>query len=104
MSTMGRHHPLWTLTAAFVLVALGLILLTLGVPGVGLWLVLYGGGIGIYSIARGTLSGLTATPRWLDVWPVLGWWPRPWLPRWGPSFSRELVRMPCGWRWLCLLS
>lgn len=55
MSTKGRHHPLWTLTAAFALVALGLILLTLGVPGVGVWLVLYGGGNGIYSIARGTV-------------------------------------------------
>jgi predicted MFS family arabinose efflux permease len=55
MSTKGRHHPLWTLTTAFALVALGLVLLTLGVPGVGIWLVLYGGGNGIYSIARGTV-------------------------------------------------
>jgi hypothetical protein len=55
MSTKGRHRPLWTLTAAFALVALGLILLTFGVPGVGVWLVLYGGGNGIYSIARGTV-------------------------------------------------
>ncbi len=55
MAFKGRHHPLWTLTAAFVLVALGLALLALGVPGVGIWLVLYGGGNGIYSIARGTV-------------------------------------------------
>lgn len=55
ISFRGRHHPLWTLTAAFVLVALGLMLLTLGLPGVGIWLVIYGAGNGIYSIARGTV-------------------------------------------------
>jgi len=55
MSFKGRHHPLWTLTAALTLVALGLGLLALGLPGVGVWLVLYGGGNGIYSIARGTV-------------------------------------------------
>ena len=55
MSFKGRHHPLWTLTAAFALVALGVALLAFGLPGVGLWLVLYGGGNGIYSIARGTV-------------------------------------------------
>lgn len=55
MSFKGRHHPLWTLTAALVLVALGLALLALGLPWVGGWLVLYGGGNGIYSIARGTV-------------------------------------------------
>ena len=55
MAFKGRHHPLWTLTAALILVALGLVLLALGLPGVGVWLVLYGGGNGIYSIARGTV-------------------------------------------------
>lgn len=55
MSFRGRNHPLWTLTGALGLVALGLVLLTLGVPGVGFWLVLYGGGNGLYSIARGTV-------------------------------------------------
>jgi hypothetical protein len=55
MALKGRHHPLWTLTAALGLVALGLMLLALGLPGVGIWLVLYGGGNGIYSIARGTV-------------------------------------------------
>ncbi|MCJ2137792.1 MFS transporter [Methylobacterium sp. J-026] len=55
MSFQGRHHPLWTLTAALGLVALGLALLAYGPPGVGVWLVLYGGGNGIYSIARGTV-------------------------------------------------
>ena len=55
MAFRGRHHPLWTLTAALGLVALGLVLLAAGVPGVGAWLVLYGSGNGIYSIARGTV-------------------------------------------------
>jgi len=55
ISFQGRHHPLWTMTAAFALVTIGLALLALGLPGVGLWLVLYGGGNGIYSIARGTV-------------------------------------------------
>lgn len=55
MSTKGRHHPLWTLTAAFGLVTIGLSLLAIGLPGVGAWLVLYGAGNGIYSIARGTV-------------------------------------------------
>jgi hypothetical protein len=55
MSLQGRHHPLWTLTTALGLVALGLVLLASGLPGVGVWLVLYGGGNGIYSIARGTV-------------------------------------------------
>ena len=55
ISFKGRYHPLWTLTAAFALVAFGLSLLAVGLPGVGIWLVLYGGGNGIYSIARGTV-------------------------------------------------
>lgn len=55
ISGQGRHHPLWTLTAAFALVALGLLLLAAHLPAIGLALVLYGGGNGIYSIARGTV-------------------------------------------------
>ncbi|OHV17572.1 MFS transporter [Methylorubrum extorquens] len=55
MAFKGRHHPLWTLTAALILVALGLVLLAGGLSGVGLALVLYGAGNGIYSIARGTV-------------------------------------------------
>ncbi|UYW28280.1 MFS transporter [Methylorubrum extorquens] len=51
----GRHHPLWTLTVAMVLVVLGVVMLTAGLPLVGLALVLYGAGNGIYSIARGTV-------------------------------------------------
>ncbi|GJD75408.1 MFS transporter [Methylobacterium goesingense] len=55
MAGRGRHHPLWTLTAAMVLVALGMTMLAAGLPVVGLALVLYGAGNGIYSIARGTV-------------------------------------------------
>lgn len=55
MAGKGRHHPLWTLTVAMVLVAAGLAVLTAGVPAVGVALVLYGAGNGIYSIARGTV-------------------------------------------------
>lgn len=63
ISFKGRHHPLWTLTAAFALVALGLLLLALELPGVGIWLVLYGGGNGIYSIARGTVPLALFSPE-----------------------------------------
>jgi hypothetical protein len=55
MAGGGRHHPLWTLTAAMVLVAGGIVMLSVGLPAVWLALVLYGAGNGIYSIARGTV-------------------------------------------------
>ncbi|WP_456016641.1 MFS transporter [Methylorubrum populi] len=55
MANKGRHHPLWTLSFAMALVALGLAILAAGVPVIGLALVLYGAGNGIYSIARGTV-------------------------------------------------
>ncbi|MBY0250803.1 MAG: MFS transporter, partial [Methylobacterium organophilum] len=55
MAGKGRHHPLWTLTVAMLLVAAGLAVLSAGVPAVGVALVLYGAGNGIYSIARGTV-------------------------------------------------
>lgn len=55
MAGGGRHHPLWTLTVAMVLVAIGVGLLASGLPAVALAVVLYGAGNGIYSIARGTV-------------------------------------------------
>ena len=55
MAGKGRHHPLWTLTAAVVLLAVGLLMLVLDLPGLGVALVLYGAGNGIFSIARGTV-------------------------------------------------
>lgn len=74
----GRHHPLWTLTAASAAIALGLLLLAARVPGVGIWLAIYGGGNGLYSIARSTvplalfghehyavLNGRLARPAWI---------------------------------------
>ncbi|GJE47026.1 hypothetical protein GOFOIKOB_0045 [Methylobacterium tardum] len=55
MANKGRYHPLWTLTAAMSLIAVGLAILAAGIPAVGVALVLYGAGNGIYSIARGTV-------------------------------------------------
>ena len=55
MAGKGRHHPLWTLAAAMALVTLGPGILTAGIPAVGVALVLYGAGNGIYSIARGAV-------------------------------------------------
>jgi predicted MFS family arabinose efflux permease len=49
------HHPIWTKLASTVLVALGISSLLAGLPAVSAALVLYGAGIGIESIARGTL-------------------------------------------------
>jgi predicted MFS family arabinose efflux permease len=55
MALAKRHHPIWTLVASTVLVAIGLGLLMVqpGVAAVGI--VLYGAGSGIRSIARGTV-------------------------------------------------
>jgi predicted MFS family arabinose efflux permease len=53
---LGRHyHPIWTMIAACVLMAVGLALLLIGFPLLALVIVLYGGGYGISWIARGTL-------------------------------------------------
>ena len=53
---VGRyHHPIWTMVASTVLVAVGLGLLAAGLPIMAVALALYGAGIGIESIARGTL-------------------------------------------------
>jgi predicted MFS family arabinose efflux permease len=49
------HHPIWTLQAATVFVAVGVGVLWAGWPVVSAALVFYGAGIGIESIARGTL-------------------------------------------------
>lgn len=51
----GRHHPLWSLATALMLLAVGLMLLVLGEPLVAAALILYSAGNGIISIARGTL-------------------------------------------------
>ena len=49
------HHPIWTKVASTSLVAAGLAALWIGAPVIPLALGLYGAGIGLESIARGTL-------------------------------------------------
>lgn len=49
------HHPIWTKLGSTVLVASGVGLLWSGLPILPAALILYGAGIGIESIARGTL-------------------------------------------------
>ncbi|MDH0367895.1 MFS transporter [Brucella anthropi] len=49
----GRHHPMWTLSAAVVLCAGGLIMLAAGLPMIGLALILYGAGNGIFRSREG---------------------------------------------------
>ena len=49
------HHPIWTKVASTSLVAAGLASLWLKAPTIPLALALYGAGIGLESIARGTL-------------------------------------------------
>ncbi len=52
----GRYyHPIWTMLGATMLVTIGLGLLLAGFPIIVLALIPYGAGIGIESIARGTL-------------------------------------------------
>jgi MFS family permease len=49
------HHPIWTKLASSVFVATGVGLLWAGLPIMAAALIFYGAGIGIESIARGTL-------------------------------------------------
>jgi MFS family permease len=49
------HHPIWTKLASTIFVATGIGLLWAGLPIVAAALIFYGAGIGIESIARGTL-------------------------------------------------
>lgn len=55
MAFGSHYHPIWTLAASTLLMAAGFGLLLSGFPIVAVALVLYGAGIGIKSIARGTL-------------------------------------------------
>jgi predicted MFS family arabinose efflux permease len=55
-ATFGkRYHPIWTATAAMLLVATGLALLLYGSPLIALALICYGCGNGIWSIGRGSV-------------------------------------------------
>jgi hypothetical protein len=53
---IGRHHhPLWTMLASSLLIAVGTGLLWIDLPIISLAIVLYGAGMGIKSIVRGTV-------------------------------------------------
>jgi predicted MFS family arabinose efflux permease len=53
---LGRHfHPIWTMLSSTVLVTTGLVLLSFHFPLIAIGLVFFGAGIGIMSIARGTV-------------------------------------------------
>ncbi len=62
------HHPIWTKIVSVSLVAAGLTALWIGGPIVALALALYGAGIGLESIARGTLPLAIFGP---DRYPVV---------------------------------
>lgn len=49
------HHPIWTLMATAILMAAGIGQLWAGLPVIAVGLLAYGAGVGIESIARGTL-------------------------------------------------
>lgn len=51
----GRYHPIWTMVASCLLMALGLSLLVAHFPLLALVILLYGAGYGISWIGRGTL-------------------------------------------------
>jgi MFS family permease len=54
--TFGRRfHPVWAMMTSAVLAVCGLGLMSLGAPVIALGLVLHGAGMGIMSIARGTV-------------------------------------------------
>ncbi|BCB17170.1 MFS transporter [Bosea sp. ANAM02] len=55
MAGGARHHPIWTMSAALGLIALGLAMLAFGAGPITLALILYGAGNGVFSIAKGTL-------------------------------------------------
>jgi predicted MFS family arabinose efflux permease len=68
MAGRGRHHPIWTLAASTLAVAAGLLLLAADLGLAGAALILYGGGNGLFSIARGALPLALFGP---DRYPVL---------------------------------
>ncbi len=55
MAIAQRHHPIWTKVASVTLVAIGISALWAHFPFVPAALAFYGAGIGLESIARGTL-------------------------------------------------
>jgi predicted MFS family arabinose efflux permease len=63
-----RYHPVWTLVASVVLVALSLGLLMFGFPLIAAALTAYGAGNGLNSIARGSLPLALFGPSRYPVW------------------------------------
>jgi MFS family permease len=62
------HHPVWTQFASTLLVGIGVAALWMAVPVLAVPIVFYGAGIGLESIARGTLPlALFAGPRYAVV-------------------------------------
>lgn len=55
MATGQRHHPIWTMLASAVLLAIGVGLLWSSFPITAVALFIYGAGNGIFSIAKGTV-------------------------------------------------
>jgi MFS family permease len=55
MAIARFHHPIWTMVVSAALVVLGMAVLWGGLPLMALALMAYGGGIGLESIARGTV-------------------------------------------------
>lgn len=75
MAGKGKHHPLWTMTAAVILVAVGLGLLAFGLGPLSMAILLYGAGNGVFSIARGTVPlALFGADRYA---PIIGRLARP---------------------------
>lgn len=67
----GRYyHPLWTMLAGTVLVTAGIGLLFINFPILSIGLILYGAGIGIESIARGTVPLAIFDPH--NYAPIMG--------------------------------
>jgi MFS family permease len=57
MTFGNRYHPIWTLASAKSLIGLSVVLLLAGIPAplLGIAVMVYGAGNGIWSIARGTM-------------------------------------------------
>ncbi|MEQ9257791.1 MAG: MFS transporter [Roseovarius sp.] len=89
MAGRGRHHPIWTLAVSTFAIGAGTLLLASDYGLAGVALVLYGGGNGLFSIARGSfplavfepgrypaVMGRLARPSLIaqSAAPVLGAW------------------------------
>jgi MFS family permease len=62
------HHPIWTLAASALCLAIGVGVLWAGSPILAIGLVFYGAGIGLESIARGTVPlALFSTDRYAII-------------------------------------